>query len=279
MTGTEETWLFWDRRAMAWQQRAGVIDEHLAVYGRRGVEALGLREGERVLDVGCGAGYCAAELAALVGCDGRVVGVDVSPGMIAAATAMIEPEQPDVSFGVANAQTDELGDGLFDAAFARFSLMLFEDPLAGLFNIARALKPSGRFACLVWGSRQDNPWISVPRLAAAPVLGIRPPEQTADTGRRGAADQLAAMLDRTGFADVHIDLVRGARWISDENTREDIAILFEEGGALSDAWAVADDATREACYQAVIEAMTMYREPAGWSLPGAALLATGMKGH
>jgi SAM-dependent methyltransferase len=278
VAGTAESRCFWDRRAEAWHRRASVINEHLTGYGRRGIEALGLRGGERVLDVGCGVGYCTVEIADLVGPRGQVVGVDLAPAMIAAARQITDPEDTRIGFRVADAQADELGDRCFDAAYAGFSIMLFTDPLEGLSNINRALKPGGRFAGLIWGSRQNNPWMYVPRLAAAGLLGIEPPQTTFSDDRHTATSRFATLLREAGFVNVGVETIAGMRRLSETTAVEDISILFEEGGALSDAWAAADAVTRDACYRAVMEAMEPYRDPGGWSLPGSALLGTASAG-
>src|SRR4029453_10409940 len=81
-----------------------VFDENIArqmetLYRTRDVRrrralgrgALAVRPGERVLDVGCGPGFYAEELLGEVGPDGAVVGVDVSPQMLAAAAHRCAP--------------------------------------------------------------------------------------------------------------------------------------------------------------------------------------------
>lgn len=270
MTREAETRSFWDRRAPTWLRRAGVINDHLAIYGRRGIEALALVDGERVLDVGCGAGYATLELAERVGDSGHVVGVDVAPTMIAAAERLVRATANNVSFTIADAACAEFAG--FDAAYARFSVALFADPVAGLVNIRRALRPGGRFVCLNWGPRQENPWMYVPRLAAAQVLGIEPPELTSDHGLQSALLRLRDMLEQSGFVEIKVQVVTGARRISDATVSEDIATLFEEGGGLSDAWPTFDERTRRRCVDAVVAAMAPYRKPWGWSLPGCAVL-------
>lgn len=268
-----ETKSFWDRRAPTWIHRAEVINEHLASYGRRGVEALALVGGERVLDVGCGAGYATLELAERVGDGGHVVGVDVAPAMIAAAERLVRATANNVSFMIADAACAEFaGFEEFDAAYARFSVALFDDPVAGLANIRRALRPGGRLVCLIWGPRQENPWMYVPRLAAAQILGIEPPELTSDHGLHSALLRLRDMLEGSGFDEIDVQVVTGARRISDATVTEDITTLFEEGGGLSDTWPALDKRTRRRCIDAVVAAMAPYRTPWGWSLPGCAVL-------
>ena len=77
---------FWDRRADAWERRADSLGSFSDAYGISAMDALHVTPGERILDVGCGPGTTAIELATRVAPDGEVVGADISPKMVAAAT-------------------------------------------------------------------------------------------------------------------------------------------------------------------------------------------------
>jgi SAM-dependent methyltransferase len=55
-----------------------------------------------------------------------------------------------VTFELLDAQSDDLGHGRFDAAFSRFGVMFFSDPVAGFTNIRESLKPSGRLVFVCW---------------------------------------------------------------------------------------------------------------------------------
>ncbi len=226
-----------------------------------------------MLDVGCGPGYCAGELAELVGAKGQVVGVDIAPAMIALARQAPGSSPSNVSFRVADAQTDVLGSGTFDAVYARFSLF-FDEMVAGLLNIRSALRPRGRFACLAWGPPQDNPWQYVPRLAASRVLGVQAPEVTSGQDRCEAAEELTRSLSDAGFVNVAVEVILGARHISQATASNDLVTLFDEGGSPREVWRQGDSATREACCRAAMDAMAPYRTERGWSLPGCALLGT-----
>ena len=106
---------FWDQRADAWERRAESLDAFSDSYGIPTMDALGVKPGERVLEVGCGPGTTAIELATRVAPDGEVVGVDISPAMVAAATRRAAAAGVDnIRFVAANAQTENLGHD-FDA--------------------------------------------------------------------------------------------------------------------------------------------------------------------
>ncbi len=120
---------------------------------------LPVRQGDRVLDVGCGFGDTAIKLAAMVGPRGTVTGVDCCDAFLEIA----EDEAaglPNVGFLRGDAETS-LPDGRFDFVFARFGTMFFANPVAGLRNMRRALKPGGLMVHIVWRNRADNPWLSM----------------------------------------------------------------------------------------------------------------------
>ena len=110
------------------------------------------RPGETVLEVGCGPGRVLVELAEHVGPSARVVGVDLSAGMV--RQAYRRAEHLDHTGQVAVLQCDAaslpLLDGCVDAAFTSFTLELFDDDEIGdvLAQVGRVLTPNGRL-CVV----------------------------------------------------------------------------------------------------------------------------------
>jgi arsenite methyltransferase len=108
----------------------------------------GLAPGERVLDVGCGAGLDALVAAAAVGPDGDVVGVDITPEMIErACEAASSAPSARVTFVVADAaQCLPFGDGSFDAVESNGCLNLSPHKRELLAEVHRVLRPGGRLA-------------------------------------------------------------------------------------------------------------------------------------
>jgi ubiquinone/menaquinone biosynthesis C-methylase UbiE len=103
------------------------------------------RPDDRVLDIGCGFGDTAQQLAGLVGPTGEVVGVDSSERFI--ETARQEAEEAGV---------ENVG---FDYVFARMGTMFFGNPVPAHRNIRRAMKPGGRLCNVVWRRKIDNEWL------------------------------------------------------------------------------------------------------------------------
>ena len=131
--------------------------------------------GEHILDVGCGTGGTAAELAALVAPAGQVTGIDLAPSMADAARARFAAVA-NVRFEACDIETaDPIPGAPFDAAYSRMALMLLADPVAGCASICRALRPGGRFAATVFRDGAANPWLAAALLGAAAHLGPLPP--------------------------------------------------------------------------------------------------------
>ena len=134
--------------------------------------SLEVREGDRAVDVGCGFGDTAIELAQRVGPGGSVLGIDCCEAFLDiargdAAAAGID----NVEFVNADVQFYPF-EGDFDFCFSRFGTQFFENPVAGLKSMRRSLKPGGTMTMIVWRGIEDNPWLG---MAKDIVLRFLPP--------------------------------------------------------------------------------------------------------
>jgi SAM-dependent methyltransferase len=199
---------YWNETAgPVWAAMQAGLDRQIAPLGRAAMNVLAPAHRERILDIGCGCGQSAWELAERVGADGEVVGVDLSRPMLEVArgrTAEFGAAAP--KFREADAQTAELGAGAFDAAFSRFGVMFFSDPPAAFANIGRALKAGGRLAFVCWRSVGDNPMMYAPVAAAASLLPPAEPTDPTAPGPFAFADsaRVRSILGEAGFRDVVI---------------------------------------------------------------------------
>ena len=110
-----------------------MLELQLAPLGQRGLAALAPLPGERVLDIGCGGGETANELARAVAPDGTVVGIDLSAAVLAFARREAA-EHERIRFIQADAQIFPFEPASFDAAFSRFGVMFFADPTTAFIN-------------------------------------------------------------------------------------------------------------------------------------------------
>ena len=121
--------------------------------------SLPVRKGDRVLDVGCGFGDASIKLADLVGPAGEVVGIDCCDTFLDYARREAAGRS-NLSFIRGDAEI-ALPTNQYDFVFARFGTMFFANPVAGLRNMRKALRPGGRMVHIVWRARADNPWLSM----------------------------------------------------------------------------------------------------------------------
>lgn len=189
-------------RWVAYQAR---LDAMMAVFGQAAIEAAAPAIGERVLDVGCGAGASSLDLAARVGAGGHVLGLDISEPLIGRARALAPQDTP-VLFQVADASSAELPEGAFDILFSRFGVMFFDDPTAAFAHMRRALKPGARVAFVCWRGMAENDWVRLPMGAMKGILPPTVPPGSDAPGPFSFGDQgrVARILTAAGFTDVAI---------------------------------------------------------------------------
>jgi SAM-dependent methyltransferase len=177
------------REGLAWQ--TGVwnrmsdiylreIDRRLAPVVDALVDRAALRAGEHVLDLGTGTGAVAKRAAAIVGPGARIVGVDISPEMLALARHSAD------SLGLRNltllegrAEAIPTDDATFDVVLACLSMMYVIDRDAAARQIARVLRPGGRFVAAVWAGPEHCDIVLFQQTAARfadppPVPGVGP---------------------------------------------------------------------------------------------------------
>jgi ubiquinone/menaquinone biosynthesis C-methylase UbiE len=130
-----------------WEQAAAAYDDAFARLTSQSIpaliDALELKPGARMLDICCGPGYVAAEGARK---GAQVTGLDFSAAMIARAKA----HYPQPQFQQGDAQALPFADACFDAVSMNYGLLHLDQPERALAEVARVLRPGGRFAFTVW---------------------------------------------------------------------------------------------------------------------------------
>lgn len=131
-------------------------------HGRRTVECLGLRAGQRVLDVGCGSGASALPAARAVGPSGSVLGLDVAENMLALALGKaLEQGLDNVRFEHRDMLAHGLPDASFDAVISGFSVFFVEDMVTLVQRLWRLLRPGGQLAITTWQADAFQPLAGV----------------------------------------------------------------------------------------------------------------------
>jgi SAM-dependent methyltransferase len=194
-----------------WLKNLARFEGMIAPLGQALLNQAAYTEGERVIDVGCGAGATTLEIARRVGAQGSVLGLDVSPVLIAAAKRRaVAAKVPKVSFRCGDAAAVEFEGPAFARLFSRFGLMFFPEPWAAFAHLHTFLARGGRADFSVWAPLRENEWL-------AKVMGVARehvelPEVEPRTPGPFALDDpnyVRELLTRGGFGEIRIE-----RWQS-----------------------------------------------------------------
>ena len=139
----------YDRISKLYDFIAGTFEHK---YARIVLEYLAIQNGETVLEIGFGSGYCLEQIAQSVDKTGKVYGIDISPGMLAVTKKRLEKARlmDRVELHLGDAANLPYHDNTFNATFMSFTLELFDTPEIPkvLKEVKRVLKSGGRLGAV-----------------------------------------------------------------------------------------------------------------------------------
>ena len=204
---------FWNDVLVAKFERfRNIMMTGLSYHSAVPLAKLRLAPGSRALDVGCGWGDTAIELARKVGPGGSVVGLDCCDAFLEKGRQDAAAERlTNVRFVAADVQSYPF-ERAFDFCFSRFGMMFFASPVAAMRNVRSALVPGATLMFITWRALDDNPWVAIPKAVALRFLP--PPGDNARTCGPGPfsmadPDVVRAQLAAAGFTDVAFERVDG----------------------------------------------------------------------
>ncbi|MFD2091453.1 class I SAM-dependent methyltransferase [Blastococcus deserti] len=174
------------------------------------VDAVGVRRGHRVLDVGTGTGAVARAAARRTGEVGEVTGVDINPHMLAVARRVSAGTVPTIRYDVAAADALPLHDGAADVVLCQQALQFVPDPSAALAEMHRVCAPGGRMGVATCRGLEHQPGYRVLTEVLARHVGqeaadvIRTPYSLGDTA------QLRGLVTGAGFTGARARIVVSA---------------------------------------------------------------------
>ncbi len=235
------------------------------------------RPGERVLDVACGTGVVTRLVAQRVGLTGKVVGLDLNPGMLAVAASSAASDPPTgapITWQEGSVTNMPLPAAAFDIAYCQLGLQFFPDRPAALREMCRVLVPGGRLGLMVWRGIEHSPGFGIlagalARHVSTEAAGImRAPFALAD------AEELRGLIAAAGFRDITIQPVPGtvrfpsvARFVQD----------YVAGSPLAGHVARVADEARAALVSEVGDAPRSYLAAGALAFPIEAHLANAKK--
>ena len=225
MADVEQTYGWNADRARFWLSHLAVMEAPLIPVAEAIFSVVDLKPGERVLDVGCGAGATTIEAADRVGPEGWVCGIDISPEMIDAGRE--RSAAPNIDWVVADAVEYDLPLEAFDAIISRFGIMFFSDPERAFRRLNAACRPGGRLVASVWPHRDRAPYFALPYSLLTSVLDRRRAVYTpipADQGpfSLGEEQQTIDLLVGAGWVDVRCSMRRDPLYLRGPATLEQV---------------------------------------------------------
>lgn len=195
----------WDAAASGWNAHTADISAWLHKPTDAMFRMAGVRPGARVLDVAAGAGDQTLAVAQAVGAQGYVLATDLSPAiMVLARDNAVRADFAHVETRVADGEDLGVPEASFDAAVCRLGLMFFPDPLQGLREIHRALRPGGGVCTMVFSRPEKNPCLTILISTALKHAGLpsRDPFLPGGLLSLGQPGRIDALFRVAGFHDV-----------------------------------------------------------------------------
>ncbi|MBV1914798.1 MAG: methyltransferase domain-containing protein [Pseudomonadales bacterium] len=281
-TGENEKQIkFWNSDAAAsWIEKNEEMDAMLQSLGAVAIERANLREGEHVLDIGCGCGATTLDMVSTVGSDGMVTGVDVSAPMLELANSKIQNLPGSLgkvpSFVLADAATYPFQKNQYDLIFSRFGVMFFMNPEAAFTNMRVALKPGGRLAFMCWGPVGENDWVMKPMMAARQHLPEMPATDPKAPGPFALSDTeyVRDILTTAGFTDINFESRAHVMRAGRGDTVEQAAESSLESGPISRMLMDQPDSMKAKVIESVASALADYYKEGSFELNGKCWIVT-----
>lgn len=233
----------WNAAAPFWEKHREVIRQMFAPVTQALVEDAQIGGRHAILDIATGPGDPALSVAALVGPEGNVFGVDPVPEMVAAARrAANRLGFSNAQFEVAFADHLPFHADTFDAVISRFGVMFFPSPVDAVREMLRVLKPGQKLAMAVWDFAETNPFFNtvsrvLERYIDSPPLAPDAPDafRFASPGKlrevlteAGAMAPAERLLQFAIQAQVSVEEFWTLRCEMSEKFREKLALLSKE---------------------------------------------------
>jgi SAM-dependent methyltransferase len=270
----------WSGSAPFWEKHREIIRQMFAPITQALVEDGQIGSHHAVLDIATGPGEPALSLAASVGSEGRIFGIDPIPEMVAAARRAADRLGiRNIQFDVAFADHLPFPADTFDAVVSRFGVMFFPSPVDAIREMLRVLKPGRKLALAVWHFAERNPFhYSLSRVIDRYVDSPPPAPDALDAFRFATPGKLRKVLDEAGAiapterllqftiqAPISIEDFWALRLEMSDKLRERIAILSQQQMA---------EVNRQA-----LESLREYSTDGGMSFPAEVLIVSGAKGR
>ena len=240
----------------------------------RFLSTMNLQAGERMLDVACGTGIVARLAAPQLGVTGRVTGVDLNPGMLAVATEHVPTSGAPIDWREGDARALPCADTSYDVVLCQQGLQFFADPSQALREMHRVLRPGGRLGLCVWTCIEHTPFNYAVYTAVARLLGTEAAARLLAPFALGDLTALRTLITAAGFRDVELQV----QSITRRMAAPDVAIPgYLASTPLAQTMAALDEGVHLALVHEISDALQIYRDCDGLSVPSETAIARAQK--
>ena len=268
----------WQTAAEPWYRWGPTLEEWLGQATQTMLDMAEVGPGSRVLDVAAGAGGQSIAAAKRVGPSGYVLATDISSNILQFASETARQE------GLGNVETrvmdgeslEELEEESLDAVISRVGLIYFPDQQKALTGIRRALKPSGRIACVVYSTAENNKFFSIP-VSIIRKRAQLPPPLPGQPGpfSLGGVGVLQEAYQRAGFREAETRMVPSPLRLS--SAAECVRFERESFGALHQMMSGLSQPERESVWEEIETELRQFEGPNGFEGPCEMLVGAGAK--
>lgn len=268
----------WDTAASGWNAHTADIHAWLQKPTDAMCRMAGVRAGDRVLDVAAGSGDQTLAIAQEVGAQGYVLATDLSPASVALARDnAARAGFAQVEARVADGEDLGVPEASFDAAVCRLGLMFFPDPLRGLREMHRALRPGGGLCTMVFSRPEKNPCVAILmstglKHAGLPARDPFLPGGLLSLGQPGRIDALFRSAGFDGVATSAIDAVFRLPTVDHY-----MAFVRSSASPILEILGQLDAAAAEAAWSEMQERLMVFTTREGWDGPNELLLTAARK--
>ncbi|MEO7264766.1 MAG: methyltransferase domain-containing protein [Ferruginibacter sp.] len=266
----------WNKFSPGWKKWDDFTMNFLKPMGDKIIEALDIKEDDKVLDIACGTGEPGHTIAMLAH-KGKVIGTDLAEQMLEIALENAKQK------GLNNYETNACDvceltyeDNHFDKISCRMGFMFFPDMQLASDEMFRVLKSTGRMATSVWSTGDKNTWVTNIMGAINKNMQLPPPPPGAPgMFRCGTSGLLKSIMEKSGFKNIQEQAVSGKVLYAD--FEEMWQMMNEVAAPVVGALSKADDAMKQKIKEEAKQQSREYITDKGLELPYESLILSGIK--